>query len=321
MIETNSPAELRRRLKRIEAVLGSAMIGEPAPDAAQIARYYRRCRRAYRLLHSRQGFVHVGLSDGQRFRPGDLRASAELVGAEILQMQRRPLRVLELAPGPGANSGYLARRFPGAEFHGIVLSLEPLPASRRCSNYTQVQGDYHDLSRFPDASFDLVFVVEALCYSERKGEVLAQVVRKLRPGGRFVVIDGYASANADRAADEERREPDELYQLYDRARLWTDRSMALPRMEAIDSFRRTIARSALRVIVERDLSQRTLPTLRRFERRARIYFGWPGAARALNLLLPAELTRNAAAAWLMRPLVERSAYVYCLHILERPLES
>lgn len=308
-----SNLELRSALHRIESVLGDSFSVERSPGQSQIVQYYRRCGWAYRLLHSRRGFIHVGLSRGDAFRRRDLRASAELVREQIESIGAdQVLRVLELAPGLGANSGYLARLYPGIEFQGLDLSFQALPAYARRRNYSQEQGDYHDLSRFADDRFDLIFIVEALCYSADKGRVLEQAFRKLRPGGRFVVIDGYATPDPD--ANRVARELDQ------RARLWTDRSMALPEMEAIAAFRQKIDESDLRLRREEDLSVRTLPTLRRFERKARIYFHWPLVARVLNRLLPVEVIQNAAAALLMRPLVERSAYIYCLHILEKPYE-
>lgn len=306
-----STLELHQALQRIEHVMRSSPLLRQRPGPAQIAQYYRRCRPAYRLLHSRRGFIHVGLSRGNRFRQADLHTSAELVRDQIQAIGARD--ILELAPGLGANSAYLARSLPDLQFTGLDLSFEPLPAYGRLPNYSQKSGDYHDLSRFAAESFDVVFVIEALCYSERKDEVLEQVSRVLRPGGRFVVIDGYAAVDPDASP--------ELRELHRQARRWTDRAMALPEMEAIDSFRQKLNRSSLCLREERDLSAQTLPTLRVFERRARIYFYWPLVARVLNRLLPEEILQNAAAGLLMRPLVDRAAYVYRLHILEKPLRG
>lgn len=64
-----------------------------------------------------------------------------------------------------------------------VLNVEP-------GEHVDHLGDVRDLSRFGDASFDMVYashIIEHLGYQRDLGAVLSSMARILRPGGRFFV--------------------------------------------------------------------------------------------------------------------------------------
>jgi SAM-dependent methyltransferase len=105
-----------------------------------------------------------------------------------------PPVVVELGPGAGANLRYLAagtrliaiepnKRFHGvlrrrAAEHGIALDLRGL------------QAEAIDL---PDASADFVFTSLVLCSVAQPDTVLREVLRVLRPGGRFACVEHVAA--------------------------------------------------------------------------------------------------------------------------------
>jgi SAM-dependent methyltransferase len=102
--------------------------------------------------------------------------------------------VLEIGPGTGANLPYLPRsiRYIAAEpnpymhprlqhaarEHGIDMQLCPVG----------IEGI--DL---PDASIDAAICTLVLCSVEDPGAVLADVLRILRPGGRFIFVEHVAA--------------------------------------------------------------------------------------------------------------------------------
>lgn len=111
----------------------------------------------------------------------------------------RDKHILELGCGGGQCSIAFARQ--GAIAVGIDLSDEQLAYARQLASReafdappTFVQGDAADLSRFANASFDVVFSAYALHYVEQIATCLAEVNRVLRPpkpgrarsGGLFV---------------------------------------------------------------------------------------------------------------------------------------
>ncbi len=163
---------------------GSQHLGE-------VLHYYRswESRLLYRFLG---GTKHYGL-----FRPGD--ASWDVWSAmrrmEDLLAQKLGLAAAARALDAGCGVGDVASRL--AEVHGLhVTGIDVQQpdikearrrASRRrltdCLHFQQM--DYAALT-FPDASFDGAYSMETLVHSDRVEDVLAELYRVLRPGGRLV---------------------------------------------------------------------------------------------------------------------------------------
>jgi SAM-dependent methyltransferase len=117
-------------------------------------------------------------------RPHKQRVYADLPGS-----------VVELGSGVGANLRYLA---PGTH----LIALEPNPAMhrrlRRAAERNDVRLDLHAVAAertdLPDASAEVVISSLVLCSVSDPGQVLAEVRRVLRPGGRFVFVEHVAAA-------------------------------------------------------------------------------------------------------------------------------
>lgn len=106
-----------------------------------------------------------------------------------------PASVVELGSGVGANLRYLA---PGTH----LVAVEPNPAMhrrlRRAADRSGVLLDLHEVAaehtHLPDASAEVVLSSLVLCSVADPGQVLAEVRRVLRPGGRFVFVEHVAAA-------------------------------------------------------------------------------------------------------------------------------
>jgi len=99
-------------------------------------------------------------------------------------------RIADLACGSGFATGFMAQRCPG-EIIGVDRSAGMLEQARR--HYGQrcrfIQDDILNwLGHQPSASFDMITCCWALGYS-RPWQVLGQIRRVLRPGGRVAIID------------------------------------------------------------------------------------------------------------------------------------
>lgn len=101
-----------------------------------------------------------------------------------------PSVVVEIGPGTGANLRYLA---PGTR----LIAIEPnrqmhamlrLHAEQRGINLEirEVVGEQLDL---PSNSVDFMFSSLVLCSVDKPGEVISEVRRVLRPGGRFACVE------------------------------------------------------------------------------------------------------------------------------------
>ena len=92
--------------------------------------------------------------------------------------------------------------------------------------------------------------------------------------------------------------------------------MALPELETYVDFKNKIE-AYFDVVKEEDVSTLVIPTMRRFERLARVFFKFPTLARLLNLVLPSEFTNNAAVGYLWPATMEKGLYCYMLTVLQK----
>jgi predicted RNA methylase len=113
---------------------------------------------------------------------------------------------LDLGCGIGRFSAALAPRL--RDIQGVDISPKMIAAARRrCSHLPNVRfsrSSGHDLSRFADASFDLVLAADSFPYIYQGGPDLVaihflEIARVLRPGGDFVLLN--FSYRASRQAD------------------------------------------------------------------------------------------------------------------------
>ncbi len=122
----------------------------------------------------------------------------ELAGGVVEWLTPRPgERILDL----GCGDGQLTRRI--AATGAIVIAIDQSPemvAAARANGIAADQGAAESLP-YPDRSFDAVFSNAALHWVRGQDEMMAQVKRVLRPGGRFVAeMGGHGNIAAIRVA-------------------------------------------------------------------------------------------------------------------------
>jgi ubiquinone/menaquinone biosynthesis C-methylase UbiE len=290
---------LREKLDTIARVFDIESLEAVVADDDYIRRYYLKNKIPYSIFHTEQNFVHMGISRDRTFRPEDLLAHVRFVDTYI--SAHNATNILELATGRGANSQWLAQRHSGKNFYGIDLSAGQMSFARklasRIPNFQAELGDFHNLERFADNSFDLVFIIEALCHSRTPKQVLNEVHRVLKPNGHLIVFDGYAG-NRELSADEKI------------AAKITEHGMAVSEFLRYE-YVKDLARSAgLVTMEEEDLSPYVIPTMRRFEKLAKRFFSWPTIGKIVVRLLPQEFTYNAVSGMLMPALFEAGVFEY-----------
>jgi SAM-dependent methyltransferase len=94
-------------------------------------------------------------------------------------------RVIEV----GCGGGHVLRLFPDCELTGVDVSGEMLrKASRNLEGYrvTLLKGELHQLN-LPEGGFDRVICTEVLEHVVDPEQLLSQMNRLLKPGGRIVV--------------------------------------------------------------------------------------------------------------------------------------
>jgi len=121
---------------------------------------------------------------------------AQLAGARAGLLARAALtpgeRVLDVACGTGLISFEAARAVaPDGVVVGVDLSERMVDASRRrarlrqAANATFIRMDAEQLS-FPDGGFDVALCGLGLMYAPEPGQVLREMRRVLKPGGRMI---------------------------------------------------------------------------------------------------------------------------------------
>jgi cyclopropane fatty-acyl-phospholipid synthase-like methyltransferase len=107
-------------------------------------------------------------------------------------------KVLDAGCGVGGSSIFLASVL-GCTVTGITLSerqVQQATANAQQKGVGQL-ADFKVMSytatSFPDASFDVVWGCESICYSDTKEDFIKEAYRLLKPGGRLVVADGFVT--------------------------------------------------------------------------------------------------------------------------------
>lgn len=278
-------------------------------EAEAVVEYYRQSQRAYRMFHSREGALHIGLSTGETGDAGHARHPA-LFAAELEAVGAK--RAIEFGCGAGYNVRTLARQMPERRFLGVDLSEAHITAARRdaagLNNVNFEVANYESLDR-PDASFDAVLAVETLCQTSDQRRALAEAFRLLRPGGRMVVIDCFRSAPLESF-------PAELQ----RAALLVEKTAAVDAFAEFHGWTRMVKSLGFNILDATDRSHETAIDLARLYRLARRFFKMSAAVRLIRRAMPPLAMESSVCGLLMPYTVGHGAHAYYSMVLEKPAQ-
>ncbi len=116
-------------------------------------------------------------------------------------LQLRPGdKVLELGCGCGAIAEHIAE-LTGATPYGINLDRSQIEKAWKNPNLPRDQftvGDLNMVLEFDDESFDAIYAIQPMTYISDHARTFSEVLRVLKPGGRFVINDVAALDAYDR---------------------------------------------------------------------------------------------------------------------------
>jgi len=277
------------------------IINEPQ-EKPQIINYYEKNKLNYRLLHSWEGFIHFGISYDGKHKKDDFKEQARIVEGYIHDSNAK--NVLELGYGLGANSAFLAKRNPRVSFEGIDISNKPLKRYTKIPNLRFQFGDYYDLSGFVDNAYDLVFAIDALCYSTDKVQGLREVKKKLKRRGLFIVIDWYQKDRVTPLSQSE----DIMWKLI-------EKGFSADKFESVKDVEGYM-QEAYSITLAKDVSQCVLPSMIRLESLLRVYFDHPAFAMAVNTVVPFDIVKSAIGELFLSTSVKRQIGGYYVHVLK-----
>jgi tocopherol O-methyltransferase len=165
----------------------------------KIVQYYKDTENAYKdswdLKNSLA--IHYGYWDDKvkTFPQSLLRMNEVMMGAAAI---RSTDRVLDAGCGVGGSSIFMASTL-GCKVTGITLSERQVEQAKQNANTkgVEVLVDFkamnYCVTDFPDASFDVVWGCESICYADNKEQFIKEAFRLLKPGGRLVVADGFVT--------------------------------------------------------------------------------------------------------------------------------
>jgi SAM-dependent methyltransferase len=253
-----------------------------------VAPYFTQSAPLYLLAHSLRGAMHIALNPDGSFDRGGYQAQPLIVERQIQALAAE--RVLELGCGRGFNLLRLARRNTSSMFVGIDLTPWHVRAARlagrRHRNLDIRYGDFHRLP-FADASFDLVFSVEAICHATDVYEVVREVRRVLRPGGRFVSIDPWRSPGFN-ALDEAARTSVRI----------VEAAFILPNVQEFDRWLDRTVEIGFEQVSSEDVTVAVVPNLKKLHRQALRWQRVSWGRSTLHRLAP-RLMENALGAILI----------------------
>ena len=282
-VATIPDKSLTECLELVERVFNPHEITARQCDADALAEYYRQSDRGYRLFHSAEGALHLGLSDDGQFDGSGLYGQAEIVQRHLESLPAND--VMEAGSGNGFNLVYLAEKNPTRHFVGVDWNESHLLASRKSGSQLpnlKFRSANYEAMDFETGSFDLIFAVESLCQTGGIQAALVEFHRVLRPGGLVIWIDCFRKVQLD-------GQPAEM-QL---AAQLVERVTAVNQFPLIQHWHDAARQLGYNVQAIDELTMSVGPNLERLYGLARRFFNMSSGLWAMKKVFPPLLLQNA----------------------------
>lgn len=285
--ELEQQARINQRLSLIKKYYDLDALLRHGTEQQDIAKYYRKSDFFYNNVHSGGGGnIHMAISSDQKtFDRADFVRQAEYIAKFI----KSGNKVLEVGAGQLSNTRYLAEHLPDVSFTALDIPNRNFLKNKVPENVTLVEGDYHNLSKLEDNSFDVIFGVETICHSQNKQLVVSEIMKKLKPGGTFITFDVFEPKPRSKMSDFEKR-----------ISSFTLAGMRVTDLDQyIGDFKKYLEEAGAKDIEITDLTENIMPNLKRLAKISRLYCTHPLLLRVLKTVLAEDVTINSIAGFLM----------------------
>lgn len=181
-----------------------ALVASKLINKEDIITYYDEAQISYKdvwhldqCLAMHYGFWTPGVRNLKQALNTENKVLAELVGIT------KNDTVLDAGCGVGGSSVYLAKEI-GCTVHGVTLSEAQVNQATNSAekmglrdNCTFSNIDFHETG-FKNESFDVIWFTESFCHSNEPDQLLNEMYRILKPGGRIVIADGFLSSQLEK---------------------------------------------------------------------------------------------------------------------------
>ncbi len=191
--------------------------------------------------------------------------------------------ILDAGCGIGGSAIWIAKNF-GAAVFGITLSEKQVKEARNLVKINKIDHlvkfyvkDFLD-TKFQNESFNVVWAIESVCHAEKKKDFLEEAFRLLKKGGKVIIADGFLKRDIKNSKEK---------------RIIKDftNGLALPNLDKIDLFRKSLEEVGFKNIKFWDKTQEILPSSKELYNRCRI--GYPISKITEKLkITPEILTKN-----------------------------
>ena len=115
------------------------------------------------------------------------RAYAQDITTELYLSLGRGLKILDLGCGVGASFVWFRKLDPDVEWYGVDIEDSPEVRARSRSRPDKVFSSFDGINLpYDDAFFDIVYCTQVFEHVKQPHELMHNIQRVLKPGGRFV---------------------------------------------------------------------------------------------------------------------------------------
>ena len=271
-----------------------------------IKRYYKKTKYLlYRIPGSKDGYMHIGISDDGICEKGKTYQTYQLNKIDEIIKSNNFKNVLELGSGQGANMAYLAKRNPNIKFTGIDL-YPSLDKKNRKYNINLISGDYHNLESIESNSVDIVYAVETLCYSTNKNQIFKEVSRVLKKDGIFIIYDAYLAKMRE-----------ELSEIESIGASLVENGYYLDEFEYIGNIDKYINNNSFEVLAAENMKNKIINHLYEYQHKIEKCFKFGLLFKLACKMVPKEVLGNIVPIYFMADTVDLDLSVYYFHMLKK----